>query len=80
MQPTGPGATLYLALFGITLGFVSTFWAFSYVRHVVTAEFRLLSSVPNRRSCTGTRFPHGCVACARCAMSCICCASQHGVS
>ena len=37
-QPTGPGATLYLALFGITLGFVSTFWAFSYVRHWTTAE------------------------------------------
>ncbi len=37
LQPTGPGATLYLALFGITLGFLSTFWAFSYVSRLPTS-------------------------------------------
>eukprot|EP00887_Chlorella_sp_A99_P005182 scaffold1.g5182.t1 len=30
--PTGPTISLYLTLFGIVLGFLSTFWAFGYTR------------------------------------------------
>lgn len=31
-QPSGPGVSLYLTLFGIVAGFLSTFWSFGYVR------------------------------------------------
>lgn len=32
LQPSGPGVSLYLTLFGIVAGFLSTFWTFGYVR------------------------------------------------